>query len=160
MPPHSADPAPKSDVRGWLSSPSSPFPVSHDGSLTMGRNKKRDGPHALNSPSRPPTVYLADNRAFSHSVSWQSHTRFLTQMWNWLGAMAPKSKYIYLYSSIWASQVALVAGKEPACQCRRHKKHRFDPWVRKIPWRRAWQPTPVFLPAEFHGQRVLVGYSP
>ena len=34
------------------------------------------------------------------------------------------------------------------------------PWVRKIPWRRAWQPTPVFLPGESHGQRGLVGYSP
>ena len=32
--------------------------------------------------------------------------------------------------------------------------------VRKIPWRREWQPTPVFLPGEFHGQRSLVGYSP
>ena len=36
----------------------------------------------------------------------------------------------------------------------------FDPWVRKIPWRRAGQPTPVFLPGESHGQRSLVGYSP
>ena len=36
----------------------------------------------------------------------------------------------------------------------------FDPWVRKIPWRRAWQPTPVFLPGESHGQRSLAGYSP
>ena len=35
-----------------------------------------------------------------------------------------------------------------------------DPWVGKIPWRRAWQPTPVFLPGESHGQRSLVGYSP
>ena len=34
------------------------------------------------------------------------------------------------------------------------------PWVGKIPWRRAWQPTPVFLPGESHGQRWLVGYSP
>ena len=38
-----------------------------------------------------------------------------------------------------------TSGKEPACQCRRHKRPGFDPWVRKIPWRRAWQPTPVFL---------------
>ena len=37
---------------------------------------------------------------------------------------------------------------------------RFDPQVRKIPWRRAWQPTPVFLPGESHGQRSLAGYSP
>ncbi|KAB0337550.1 hypothetical protein FD755_025560 [Muntiacus reevesi] len=35
---------------------------------------------------------------------------------------------------------------------------RFDPWVRKIPWRRKWQPTPVFMPRELHGQRSLVGY--
>ena len=48
----------------------------------------------------------------------------------------------------------------PPCQCRRRKRHRFNPWVRKIPWRRAWQPTLVFLPGEFHGQRSLVGYSP
>ena len=36
----------------------------------------------------------------------------------------------------------------------------FNPWVRKIPWRREWQPTPVFLPGEPHGQRSLVDYSP
>ena len=36
---------------------------------------------------------------------------------------------------------------------------RFNPWVRKMPWRREWLPTPIFLPGEFHGQRSLVGYS-
>ena len=35
----------------------------------------------------------------------------------------------------------------------------FDPWVGKIPWRRKWQPTPVFLPGKSHGQRSLAGYS-
>ena len=39
-------------------------------------------------------------------------------------------------------------------------KCRFNPWVRKILWRRAWQPTPVFLPGESQGQRSLAGYSP
>ena len=39
-----------------------------------------------------------------------------------------------------------VVGKEPACQCRRCKRHGFNPWFGKIPWRRNWQPTPVFLP--------------
>ena len=48
-------------------------------------------------------------------------------------------------------------GKESACQCRRHKRHRFDPWVRKIPWRRAQLPTLVFLPGESHGQRTVAG---
>ena len=50
-----------------------------------------------------------------------------------------------------------TSGKEPACQCRRLKRCRFYPLVRKIPWRRAWQATPVFLPREFHGQRSQVG---
>ena len=45
-------------------------------------------------------------------------------------------------------------------QCRRPTRRRFDPWARKIPRRRAQQPTPVFLPGEFHGQRKLLGYSP
>ena len=53
-----------------------------------------------------------------------------------------------------------ASGKEPACQCKRHRRHMFDPWVRKISWRRAWQPIPVFLPGEAHGQRSLGGYSP
>ena len=47
-----------------------------------------------------------------------------------------------------------ASGEEPACQCKRHNRHGFDPWVRKIPWRRAWQPTPEFLPGESHRQRT------
>ena len=50
--------------------------------------------------------------------------------------------------------------KEPACRCSKHKRCRFNPWIGKIPWRRAWQPTPVFLPGKSHGQRSLEGYSP
>ena len=52
-----------------------------------------------------------------------------------------------------------AGGKEPTCQCRRCKRFKFYPLVRKIPWRRKWQSTPVFLPGESHGQRILVGYS-
>ena len=58
-----------------------------------------------------------------------------------------------------ASQVVLVV-KNPPANAGRHKRHKFDPWVGKIPWRRAWQTTPVFLPGESHGQRSLMGYSP
>jgi len=50
-----------------------------------------------------------------------------------------------------------ASGKEPTCQCWGHKRCKFDPWVRKIPWERAWQRTPAFLPGESHGQRSLVG---
>ena len=53
-----------------------------------------------------------------------------------------------------------TSGKEPVCQCRRHKGRRFDPWVEKISGRRAWQPTPVFLPGESHGPRNVAGYGP
>ena len=51
-----------------------------------------------------------------------------------------------------------TSGKEPTCQCRRLGG--MDPWVGKIPGRRAWQPTPLFLPGASHGQRSLGGYSP
>ena len=51
------------------------------------------------------------------------------------------------------------AGKESTCQCRRHKRHGFKPWVRKISWRRKWQSTPVSLTGKFHGQRCLAGHT-
>ena len=52
------------------------------------------------------------------------------------------------------------SGKEPACECRKRKRPGFSPWVGKIPWRRARQPNPVFLPGESHGQRSLAARSP
>ena len=55
------------------------------------------------------------------------------------------------------SRASLVVQRVKSLQCRRLG---FDPWVRKIPWRRKQQPTPVFLPGESHGQRSLVGYGP
>ena len=53
-----------------------------------------------------------------------------------------------------------LSGKESTCQCRRSRRHRFKSCVRKRPWRRKWQPIPVFLPGKAHGQRSLMGYSP
>ena len=53
----------------------------------------------------------------------------------------------------------VTSGKEPACLCRRRERHGFNPWVEKIPQRRTWKPTPVFLSGESHGQRSLAGYS-
>ena len=52
------------------------------------------------------------------------------------------------------------SGKESTCQCRRWGRYKFNPWVMKIPWRRKWKPTLVFLPREFHRQKSLTGYSP
>ena len=78
---------------------------------------------------------------------------FFPPVWNNL----PLHK-LHHFSSITMHHHA--SGKEPACQSRRHKRHGFDPWVGKIPWRRKWQPAPVFLSEKSNGQRSLVGYSP
>ena len=66
------------------------------------------------------------------------------------------------------SPASAPSGKEPLCQCRRCKRGGFNLWAGRSPdqedpsssWRRAWRPTPVFLPRESHGQRSLAGYSP
>ena len=57
----------------------------------------------------------------------------------------------------WAGAALVAQAVKSLLQCRRPG---FSPWVGKIPWRREWLPTPVFLSGEFHGQRSLVGYSP
>ena len=71
---------------------------------------------------------------------------------------------IYFFSVFYALNIHLRLHcrycsdvKRICLQCR---GPRFNPWVGKIPWRREWQPTPVLLPGEFHGQRRLAGYSP
>ena len=58
------------------------------------------------------------------------------------------------YEELWLSLVFRMVKNLPAI-----RETRFDPWVGKIPWRRERQPTPVFFPGEFNGQRSLVGYS-
>ena len=84
-----------------------------------------------------------------------------------------KNTYIYTYKHIYESKAFFflpllfsvcicrlpcwLSSKEFICQCRRPG---LDPWVRKSPWRRTWQPIPLFLPGKYHGQRSLAGYSP
>ena len=60
------------------------------------------------------------------------------------------------YTVGWAPQVALVV-KNPRASAGRRKRYGFNSWVGKISWRMVWQPTPVFLPGESHGQRSVVG---
>jgi len=71
---------------------------------------------------------------------------------------------LYCVFTIWLWDIPGFPGgvsvKWRACQCRRHTRRGFDHWVGKVPWRRAWQPTPVFLPGESRGQKSLVGCSP
>ena len=67
--------------------------------------------------------------------------------------------YIGLHRIRAFSQVALVV-KNLSASAGRHKRHGSNIWVGKVPWRRAWQSTPVFLPGKSHGQRSLMGCSP
>ena len=76
--------------------------------------------------------------------AWRAKSQ--TQLSNWTRTTKPMTGLPWRFS-----------GKEPICQRRRCG---FNPWVKKIPWRRKWQPTPVFLPRKSHGWRNLVGYSP
>ena len=90
---------------------------------------------------------------------------YFSAVWSWLCRLA--NTYFVLCDSYMCLRYYVIivstgflggaSGKESACQCRRHG---FDPWVGKIPWRRKWQPTPVFLPGKSPGQRNVVSYSP
>ena len=70
------------------------------------------------------------------------------------------SNYFQLYQPWIPRQLSGLKKKKSACQCRSFTGCGFDPSERKIPWRRTWQPTSVFLLGKFYGQISLVGYSP
>ena len=91
--------------------------------------------------------------------------------------MAMRSQVFAFLSSLGAQEFTVENGMDDDCDilvywqnilhflglpsaCSAGDQPGFDPWLRKIPWSRKWQPTPVCLPGEFHGQRSLVGYSP
>ena len=116
----------------------------------------------------------------TYGLSLISHTCILCKLYYSL------KPYIVWYKSVILLRLPRwLNGKQSTCQCRRHRRLGFNPWVRKIPWRRKWQPTPVFLPrkfslilrpsyivpwrrkwqptpvllpGDFYGQRSLVGY--
>ena len=83
------------------------------------------------------------HREITELPNFEKKVKFLVEL-------QKKNKWI-LGLSLWLSD------KESACQCRRYG---FDSWVGKIPWRRKWQATPLFLPGKSRGQRSPAGYSP
>ena len=110
-------------------------------------------PLPFSSPAEPYSLSFSWSLSFSFSLSQHSEP-WIPPMWNF-----------YKCPIIDKGFPGGSAGKEFACHCRRCKRHRFDPWVGKIPlqketWRRKCQPIPVFLPGKSHGQRSLVGYCP
>ena len=101
-----------------------------------------------------PQITLLDNIIFIVKVQercWPKTKE--TKLVNLISLYVLKGhKTVHL--GVW--EVVLVVKNPPA---NAGDRRGFGPWVWKIPWRRAWQPTPVFLPGESHGERSLVGYS-
>ena len=117
--------------------------------------------YAYPFPLGPPSHLLPSHSSrSSQALSWAP----------WAVQHVPTSCLLYTWWCIYVNPnlpichtlpfLGGASGKEPTCQGRSHKWGRFDPWVGKILWKRAWQPTPVFLLRESHGQRSLVAYSP
>ena len=97
----------------------------------------------VNIESEEKVIYI-NNRICSEM------SQFLPPLWYlWVRTLSP--------SGLLTRSSGGANGKESTCQCRRS---RINPWVGKIPWKREWQPTPVFLPGKSHGQRSLVSYTP
>ena len=82
----------------------------------------------------------------------------LKEMWCSFTAHFHLSRPNFVY--YWVDLGGFPRGSDAKAICLQYRRRRFDTWFGKIPWRREWQPTPVFLPGEFCGQRRLAGYSP
>ena len=94
----------------------------------------------------PGGLHSMGSQKVRHDWATNTHTDMHTYMCIW-----------YLYHILQVFVPKWLRGRESACQCRRCG---FDPTDGKIPWRREWLPTLVFLPGKSHGQRSLVSYSP
>ena len=106
---------------------------------------------------------LAPQRGGSHSAldaGWRE-ARLSSSSWESMDGVMPlpeRKREILCFLEGFPG--GYPSDKELASQYRRWKRGGFESWVSKIPWRRAWQPTPVFLPEVSHGQRSLADYSP
>ena len=124
------------------------------------------GPTVRHDWSDLAAAAAAFNRKVSKFSTGPEHMKVTWILFNWqvtgtiinlfegLTYLSPSNRLTFIGFPTWLS------GKESPCQCRRGRRLRFNPRVRKIHWRRKWHSTPVFLPGKSHGQRSLVGYSP
>ena len=95
------------------------------------------------------------NFKFLSTCSSFNFIRSLLLFLTYLFCCSPPSSRLFIsYAVLTSGFTGGGSGQELACQSRSCKRYKFDPWLGKIPWR-AWQPTPVFLPGESHGQRSL-----
>ena len=100
------------------------------------------------------------NRVTKHSTAHSFHTGYCVSHWD----TAPRlgdltAEWSLLQAFTWHNEVLMAQQIRVCLQCRRHRRFRFNPWVGKILWSRKWQPTSIFLPGKFHGQRSLTGYT-
>ena len=77
----------------------------------------------------------------------------------WCTAFQIFCRFLFAFVYLFLNLPRWLSSKESACQCRRGRRHGFNSWVGKMPWRRKWQLTPVFLLGKSHWQRSLAGYS-
>ena len=96
--------------------------------------------------------------AFRRTSRESGGGRYFRQMETSFGqTMGTQSRWIFQEHKLLCRLPWWCSGGEPVCQCRSRRRHRFYLLVRKIPWRRKWQPTPVLFLGESHGQRSLAG---
>ena len=103
--------------------------------------------------------------SLQHQTLLPSPVTSTTGCWFCFGSVSSFFLKLFLYCSLVAYWAPTDVGLLPwqlrrQSVCLQFGRPRFDPWVRKIPWRRKWQSTAVFLPGKSHGFRSLVGYSP
>ena len=106
-----------------------------------------------------PFRFLGIHKSFQNSP-WTSHLQFSSEVFFFFFVVSLLFASTFINTSGSCGLPRWQGGKESAWQCRRRRRCGFSPWVRKSPWRRKWQPTPVFVSGKFHGQRSLAGYSP
>ena len=103
---------------------------------------------------------LVTRKQFNHWLSSSTNQRFSVILTPSLLQGVSKRHEPVVMRDTWEAQRTGDTKRLSTFWCRSQRRPGFDPWVGKIPWRRKWQPTPVFLPGESHGQRSLEGYSP
>ena len=112
-------------------------------------------------PSQPWCEYFHHSHyQMPHSESWGELLQQLTTDCSTVCVIrAPRWVETKCYTRL-EGLLRWCSSEESVCQFRRCRRRRFDPWMGKIPWRKKWQPIPVFLPGKSSGQRSLAGYSP
>ena len=162
--------------QAWPIRTSCPLWVSH-----RCTSRPRNRPAQIRSPTQPEHTthwlwhqFIVAALLYSPKLNGLKQHKFITCSFHWSGVWWAQSclcldsqtrnraSYYLLHlflsnCTIWLPR--WLSSKDSACQCRGCKKCRFDPCIGMTPWRRKWQPTPVFLPGKFHGQRNLAGYS-